>query len=154
MTTLPKLLYGEGVFANVEHILEDLSEEQAKMRLAGVPHSLYEELWHVDFWQHLALSVIRREPVVYPERAAEGWPDDNEMLEERGWQDLRNRFLLDLEEAAVLAGLQRLEEVAGDKTIRGQLESIAGHNAYHFGRMVFLRQLLGLWPPPSGGDTW
>lgn len=154
MTTLPKLLYGEGAFANVEHILENLSAEQAKMRLAGAPHSLYEELWHVDFWQHLALSVIHSEPVVYPERAAEGWPKDNETLTEEAWQNLLSRFLLGLEEAAVVAGSQRVEEVAGDKTIREHLESIAGHNAYHFGRMVFLRQLSGLWPPPSGGDTW
>lgn len=154
MTTLPKLLYGEGAFANVEHILESLSAEQAKMRLAGAPHSLYEELWHMDFWQHFILSVIRSEPVVYPERAAKGWPKDNDTLTEEAWQNLLSRFLLDLEEAAVLAGSQHLDEVARDRTVCEHLESIAGHNAYHFGRMVFLRQLLGLWPPPSGGDTW
>ena len=52
-----------------------------------------------------------------------------------------------------MAGSGDLERVAGDKTVREQLESVAGHNAYHFGRMVLLRQLLGFWPPPSGGDT-
>ena len=35
-----------------------------------------------------------------------------------------------------------------------QLESFAAHNAYHFGRIVQLRQMLGSWPPPSGGLTW
>jgi hypothetical protein len=39
-------------------------------------------------------------------------------------------------------------------TVREQLESLGAHNAYHFGRIVLLRQLLGLWPPPSGGFSW
>ena len=39
-------------------------------------------------------------------------------------------------------------------TVREQLESLAAHNAYHLGRIVLLRQLLGWWPPPKGGFTW
>jgi hypothetical protein len=39
-------------------------------------------------------------------------------------------------------------------TVREQLESFAAHNAYHLGRVVLLRQLMGSWPPPSGGLTW
>jgi hypothetical protein len=34
------------------------------------------------------------------------------------------------------------------------LSSVAVHNAYHFGRIVQLRQMLGIWPPPAGGDLW
>ena len=37
---------------------------------------------------------------------------------------------------------------------REQLESLATHNAYHFGRICLLRQLCGAWPPASGGDSW
>jgi hypothetical protein len=39
-------------------------------------------------------------------------------------------------------------------TVREQLESLTAHNGYHLGRIVLLRQLLGIWPPPAGGDTW
>jgi uncharacterized damage-inducible protein DinB len=39
-------------------------------------------------------------------------------------------------------------------TVWEQLENLAAHNAYHFGRVVLLRQLLGIWPPASGGFTW
>ena len=39
-------------------------------------------------------------------------------------------------------------------TVGEQLESFAAHNAYHFGRIVLLRQMLGSWPPPSDGLTW
>ncbi len=124
------------------------------MRPPGAPHSLYEELWHTDFWQRLTLSVIEKRPIIFPEHAAESWPADNETLTDEVWHDLTQRFLNGLEEATELSGSQRLEESAGDRTVREQLESIVAHNAYHIGRMVFLRQLLGLWPPPPGGDTW
>jgi hypothetical protein len=39
-------------------------------------------------------------------------------------------------------------------TVRGQLENLAAHNAYHLGRIVLLRQLVEAWPPASGGYTW
>ena len=39
-------------------------------------------------------------------------------------------------------------------SIRDQLESLGAHDAYHFGRIVLLRQMLGSWPPPSGGFSW
>jgi len=38
--------------------------------------------------------------------------------------------------------------------VRDQLISLASHNAYHFGRIVLLRQLMQSWPPTSGGFTW
>jgi hypothetical protein len=34
------------------------------------------------------------------------------------------------------------------------LHAIASHNSYHIGEAVVLRQILGKWPPPSGGLTW
>jgi hypothetical protein len=32
-------------------------------------------------------------------------------------------------------------------SVREQLESLGAHNAYHFGRIVLLRQLFRAWPP-------
>ena len=154
MTYLQRLLIADGAFVTPSHVLESLPAEQAKTRPAGAPHSMYEELWHTDFWQRLILSVIRGEPVAFPNHAEESWPKDTETLTKESWQGLTSRFLSDLQRAAETAGSGDLERVAGDKTVREQLEGLTGHNAYHFGRMVMLRQLLGLWPPPSGGDTW
>lgn len=150
MTPLQRLLIADGAFATPAHILESLSADQAKTRPPGAPHSLYEELWHMAFWQRLMLSVVRSEPVSYPEHAAESWPEDNESLTGESWNALVRRFLAELDEAADVAGSPAVE----NEKVRGELETLAAHNAYHFGRMVFLRQLMGLWPPPSGGDTW
>jgi uncharacterized damage-inducible protein DinB len=42
-----------------------------------------------------------------------------------------------------------------DKTSRLRMfHTIASHTSYHIGQVVMLRQLLGKWPPPSGGLTW
>lgn len=37
---------------------------------------------------------------------------------------------------------------------RLELHAVAAHNNYHAGQVTFLRQVLGKWPPPSGGLTW
>ncbi len=149
MTPLQKLLISDGAFVTPAQVLESLSATQAKVRPSGAPHSLYEELWHTDFWQRLMLSVIRGEPVSYPEHAEQSWPEDNETLTRERWDSFVQQFLAELDEAARIAGSPETKD-----EVRDELESLVAHNAYHFGRMVFLRQLLGLWPPPSGGDTW
>ena len=149
MTLLQELLVSDGAFASPAHILEALSAKEAKVCPPGASHSLYEELWHMDFWQRLMVSVIQGESTAYPEHAAEGWPKDNESLTDETWNDLVARFLSALNEAANIAGSPEITEA-----VRDELETLVAHNAYHFGRMVFLRQVMRLWPPPSGGDTW
>jgi len=79
---------------------------------------------------------------------------------------LRRRFLTGADEAAAIADrdAEQVQAVvrcpsppskpARRMTVREQLESLAAHNAYHLGRVVLLRQILGNWPPPSGGYTW
>ena len=34
------------------------------------------------------------------------------------------------------------------------LWGLSAHNSYHAGQIVVIRQALGAWPPPTGGDTW
>jgi len=56
-----------------------------------------------------------------------------------------------------LAGRARAavrSERSGDKTALEMLHSIGSHNSYHVGQVAQLRQVLGSWPPPSGGATW
>jgi uncharacterized damage-inducible protein DinB len=39
-------------------------------------------------------------------------------------------------------------------TIGDAIVHIAQHNSHHLGQVILLRQLMGLWPPPSGSWTW
>lgn len=60
-------------------------------------------------------------------------------------------------------GLDKLESKSREVDLLGKigktsrlrmLHTIASHTSYHTGQVVLLRQLLGKWPPPSGGLTW
>lgn len=161
MNELERTLIGNGVGAPAAHVLEAIDEEMVHRRFPGTPHSIYEEVWHLAFWQQLSLDWISGKSTPYPEHASEGFPSS--MAEK--WPDLRERFLRGAEAAATIAGdpqqleatvvcLSRESEPLRSMPVRDQLEGIAAHNAYHLGRIVLLRQLFGAWPPPSGGDTW
>ena len=126
------------------------------------PHTIYEELWHITFWQHVTLDWVNGIETPFPAHPSAGFP-----------QSAMPRRALGSITATLLPGLQQVAAVAGERkigatcslslwpgnpvrimTVREQLESLAAHNAYHFGRIVLLRQLSRAWPPPSGGFSW
>jgi uncharacterized damage-inducible protein DinB len=160
MNELAKALISNSAFAPAKNILQAIPEEIAVEKLPLAPHSIYAEVWHMDFWQKITLDWVEGRAVPYPEHASEGFPADSH----EPWDQVRNRFLAGTQNAAAIANdTDRLETMircprtgAPDRvmTIREQLESLAAHNAYHLGRVVLLRQLQGIWPPPDGGDTW
>ncbi|MBT9332906.1 DinB family protein [Paracidobacterium acidisoli] len=162
MNELQKTLIGNGVAAAPERILEALDEATTHRCLAGAPHTIYEEVWHLAFWQEISLKWIEGDAVPFPGHAAEGFPpaDGGEP-----WETLCHRFLAGTERAAELAGdAQKMAARVVCPTRPGidprtcpaleQMESLAAHNTYHLGRIVLLRQIFGCWPPPAGGDTW
>lgn len=161
MNELQRNLIGNGYGAPPSHILEGVDEVMAQRRYPGAPHSIYEEIWHLAFWQGLMLDWAAGKPTPYPEHAAEGFPASMD----EPWDAVRQRFLQRAEQLAGMAGDEaqpgatmvcqsRAPQPPRTRTVREQLEGEATHNAYHLGRIVLLRQLFGSWPPPSGGDTW
>ena len=163
MTELAQAIIGDSAAAPAAHILEGLPEELTHRRLPNVPHTIYEELWHLAFWQQITLDWIAGIETPYPNQPSDGFPPKSSS---ESWQQLRQRFLQGAEQAAAAAAqdTQRLDHPVrcpsrpGASTrimsVRDQLISLAAHNAYHLGRIVLLRQLLQTWPPPSGGFTW
>jgi uncharacterized damage-inducible protein DinB len=161
MNELQRTLTSNGVGAPPAHVLEALDDAMARRRYSGVPHSIYEEVWHLAFWQDLSLDWIAGKSTPYPEHASAGFPT----TETEQWAVVRERFLRGAEQAGAIAGdatqleasvvcLSREPDPPRTMTAREQIEGVAAHNAYHLGRVVLLRQLFGAWPPPSGGDTW
>ena len=164
MNELQRVLVGDAAAAAPEQIARGVAEELSHRRPAGSPRSLYEELWHVTFWLELSLDWMGGKPTPYPASAVDGFPTVLEM-ERESWAELARRFRRGLERAAEAADdAARLEtrvecpSVPGEPvrtmTVREQLENLGAHNAYHLGRMVLLRQMLGAWPPEGGGFTW
>ena len=72
--TLIELLYGKGAHANPLACVEDLSVELAGLHAENLPHSVWQIVWHLDFWTDYELRRIRGEEPHYPDHAAESWP--------------------------------------------------------------------------------
>lgn len=144
-------LFLTGEFAPRAHILAGLTLEQVGARPAGAPHSIYEELWHAQEWQRLTLD---RDEAAY-ERWERGgqFPPQPAPEDERAWQELVRSFLSYSERAVERSRdetwleTDEAEQLPGF-TWRNALEHLAVHSAYHMGKIVLLRQLLGIWSPP------
>jgi uncharacterized damage-inducible protein DinB len=163
MIELAKSLIADSAFAPPKNILQALDAKAAHARPnPAIPHSIYGEVWHMAFWQEISLDWVQGKPTPVPEHASGGFPSDSDSQEP--WDSLRDRFLAGTQNSAAIAndrdGLETrvacptFDAPQRTMTVREQLESLAAHNAYHLGRIVLLRQLLNLWPPPDGGFTW
>ena len=155
---------GESYAAPPSHILEGLADELTHRKPFGAPHSIYEELWHICFWQQVTLDWIGDIETPFPATPGDGFPTVIDM-ELEPWGKLCERFISGANTAAAAA---RDDARIGQlircpsrpplpvrvMSVREQLESLAAHNAYHLGRIVLLRQLQGVWPPKSGGFSW
>jgi len=139
-------LFLAGEFVPRAKLLSGLTLEQVTLRPEGASHSIYEELWHVVGYQE---SVIKPggDPAAdfYPSTAPE---------HEQQWHDLVRVFLDGARAAAAMGQTpERLTiEIQPGLTMADELNSVAVHNAYHLGKIVALRQRMGLWPPAEASE--
>jgi uncharacterized damage-inducible protein DinB len=165
MNELALTFTGDSAHTPPTHILEALPDELAHAQVAGATHTIYQELWHVTYWQQVMLDRVNGLGTASPDHNAASFPTP-EQIRDESWTELCQRFLAGVKEAAKIADSGDAPRLSASvlcpsptdptraMTVREQLESFAAHNAYHFGRIVLLRQILGSWPPPSGGLTW
>jgi len=135
-------LFLEGEYMPRELLLSGLSLAEVAQRPEGAPHTIYEELWHATKWQTAVVegdeaaratlaNVFAQSPIEEP---ASG----------REYRELVMEFLAGAKKAVELG--EALEPAAGAQ-MRQDLERLAVHNAYHLGKIVALRQVIGVWPP-------
>ena len=167
MSTSPliELLYGRGAHANTLACIEDVSVELASQRPSGFAHSIWQQVWHMNFWMEYELQRIRGEAPVYPAHASESWPADPSPAAVAEWSEAVSHFRDNLAE---LLGLADSPPDALAKEVRAMhpahskisssllaiLWQIVVHNSYHIGQVAVLRRALGAWPPKGGGDSW
>lgn len=164
MNELEQVLVGDSAHTAPADLLEGLDDGQAHRVVESVPHTIYQELWHIAFWQQITLEWIDGIETPFPVHAGVGFPGESQAAGE-DWDRLQQRFLRGAQRAADIARDESMLErqircpsrpgsAVRTMTVREQLESLGAHNAYHFGRIVLLRQLAGAWPPPQGGFSW
>ncbi|MFB3908886.1 MAG: DinB family protein [Candidatus Eisenbacteria bacterium] len=136
-------LFLVGEYAERAHLLSGLTLEQVNARPEGASHSIYDELWHLVGYQQSIIAPgepipDERYPTTAPEREDE-------------WQRLVQLFLTGARAAAELGEVpaRLAAELEPGVTLADELNCVAVHNAYHFGKIVALRQRIGAWPPKA-----
>ena len=141
-------LFVAGEFMRRDRLLAGLDLEQVTAKPGGAPHSIYEELWHAAEWQRIVVERDEDAPETWVEG---GWPFPTSAPERaEEWQRLVESFLRNARKAGEWGEslVDRGEELELGCTVSDVLASLAVHDAYHLGKIVALRQVLGAWPPP------
>ena len=151
---LGRALSGKGAHVAAAGAFSGIDVETAGARPSGLPHSLYQILSHIVFWQNWAVEWLDGEDPRIPKHASGSWPEDAEPDSAAEWERSVRQFQKGLKELEGRSEETDLQTKQGKQSRLEMLHTIASHNSYHIGEAVVLRQMLGKWPPPSGGLTW
>ena len=149
-----RALSGKGSHVETKTVFSGLDWRTAGSKPRGVSHSVYQLLKHMSYWQDWVVAWLKGERPAVPRHASGSWPAEARPSSRRDWDEAVEHFrqgLGKLERACRGAGLP---SGRGEKKRLEMVHIIGAHNSYHAGQVTFLRQLLGKWPPPSGGVTW
>lgn len=151
---LSDALSGRGAHANTAAALDGLSLQQAGAFVPGSPHTIFQIVNHLSFWQGFALAWLNGEKPATPESAALSWPGEAMPSSEEEWEAAVESFRQGL--ASICERVERgdLSEAVGEKSAAEIVQLIASHNSYHVGQVALLRRIQAAWPPPAGGVTW
>lgn len=149
-----------GLRGRGSHVSPEVAFEGLDWNFAGrVPqkslHSIWQVLNHLVYWQKFSLTLLRDGTPDTPLHASDTWTDEVGPPDEHEWSTTLNAFLIGINEVIDLMTDLHQPVAARPGRSRGEvIGMLVGHNSYHLGQVVLLRQMLGIWPPTSGGDTW
>lgn len=152
--TIGNALSGKGAHVATKELFAGLSWKVAGARPEGAPHSLFQLLNHMSYWQDWVVKWLDGGNPTVPKHAAGGWPGSPTPASAQEWQRAVRGFRSGLQKLDRQSRQADLLTTRGEHSRLGMLQAIASHNSYHAGQVVVLRQILGAWPPPSGGVTW
>jgi uncharacterized damage-inducible protein DinB len=132
--------------------IEGLDWELAGKRPPGFPHTVWQLLFHLNFWMDFELKCIERGRVERQPELAEGWPEREGPADPIAWRHEVALFRTNLDQLTTLANarastLARTVQKAVVVTVEAVLWGLVAHNSYHVGQIVQLRSALGAWPP-------
>ena len=99
MDELEEALTGEAAHVAPGRILEGLDEGIVHREVAGAPHTIYQEVWHIAFWLQMSLDWIGGIETPYPARPTDPFPDKAQ-AEVESWEALCQRLFRGLDDAA------------------------------------------------------
>ena len=147
-------LSGKNAHVESTKVLAGLDWKLAGARPRGAPYSVFQLVNHMTYWQEWVVKWLDGKGPRPPRHAAGGWPSGVGPANRAEWSQAVRRYRTAL---AALNSRSRREDLLtrrGTMTALEMLRIIGSHTSYHIGQVALLRQLLGAWPPPSGGVTW
>ncbi|MFD1030276.1 DinB family protein [Metaplanococcus flavidus] len=149
-----KALHGQEAHVDTATVFDGLDWRQAGEKATGFPHSVWELLFHVNYWQDFMLDLLNGDTPKSQNPDAESWPASPSPESEEEWDSAVAYFLKGLKEAEQEGGKDLTEQVvAGRGETRAEcLQTIVLHNSYHAGQVVFARKIMGDWLPVTSGD--
>ena len=151
---MSKALSGKDSHVETTSILEDLDWKLAGNRPAGSPHSLFQLVNHMIYWQEWVVKWLDGKKPRVAKHAADGWPGKVTPTNRKEWEKTASRFRDTLVTLKCRSQQEDPLTKRGEMTRMEMIHLIASHTSYHIGQVAMLRQQLGSWPPPSGGVTW
>jgi len=151
-TALKQGLIAFHIHPSPENSLKGLTPEIVTTRVNGSPHSIWDLLHHVLFWQDITIEALEDKDVDWERSKTENWPNPTDEVDISKLDDYINRFL---------SGIKRISDLTENIDLSSAMVSwpqatkmwailmIAQHNSYHIGQIVTIRQLLSHWPPPD-----
>lgn len=144
---LVALLRGGNAHVTAEAALDGIPTDRINERVDGLPHSLWDLVYHLWFTQHDILVFTLR-----ADAPAHAWPDAYWPATDgtpESWADTSQAFLTDRDRLVGLAeegDLTTEFDHAPGYTLLREVLLAADHTSHHLGQVVALRRQLGLWP--------
>ena len=151
---LARTLTGKDAHVEVASVLQGLDWRLAGIRPDGAPHSIFQLVNHLVYWQEWAATWLDGKKPRPPRHASGSWPGNEGPASRREWERTTRRFERAPRALQIRAREADLFSRRGHWTPLEMLLVIGSHTSYHVGQITSLRQALGVWPPPSGGVTW
>ncbi len=151
---LDHALSGKAAHVATEKVFDGLDWKLAGTRPEGAAHSIFQILNHLTFWQDWVVKWLAGQKPAVPRHASGGWPGGESPSNKKEWDAALRGFKKGLEDLRRAPQKADLLAKRGKSSPLEMLHAVASHNSYHLGQVVALRQILGAWPPPSGGLTW
>jgi uncharacterized damage-inducible protein DinB len=159
-----ELLYGKGAHVDPVALVQDVSFESCARTVSGFPHSIWQIVWHMDYWMDYELRRIQGDRPVYPAHASASWPLETAPENDSEWGKAAARFCTLIDELALLAetGEETLNRevepmhpthLERSSSILAVLWQLVAHNSYHIGQIVLMQRAFGEWTTVQG-DTW
>ncbi|HWD00722.1 MAG TPA: DinB family protein [Candidatus Sulfopaludibacter sp.] len=144
---LANLLHMKGAHVNLEAAVSDFPVALRGIKPPGAPHSAWQLLEHMRMAQEDILDFSRNPKYRDKKFPDDYWPAAEVPPSDAAWDESVLRFQKDMKEMQDLIAdtkgdlLSKIPHGNGQTLLREAL-TLADHNAYHLGQLVFLRKIL------------